>query len=236
MATALDVIGRSMSILGALESGEDPTSEEADNGLVTLNALLDSLWNRKIFVFQIQEESFSWASGQSSRTIGSGGNFSTTRPLKIESAAQTINSVDYPIEILTEEQYRAIPDKTTQATQIGRLYYEASVTTGTLYAHPVPSGTATVKLRSRKLLQSFSTLATDVSLPPGYLRMLHWNLAVELEPEYPVKDPNLMSRIMLRARDSMNAVKEINHRAPIVATEVGYLGTGIGTYHINSDS
>lgn len=224
-----------MSILGALEAGEDPEASEADDGLITLNALLDSLWNRKIFVFQIQTESFSWTSGNASRTIGSGGDFSTTRPLKLEGAYQTTNSIDTPIEIVTEEQYRAIPDKTTTSDLMQRLYYEASMSTGTLYGWPVPASTATIKLRSRKLLQSFSGLSVDVALPPGYLRMLHWNLALDLEPEYPVHDAALMQRIKSRAKDALDAIKEVNHRPPHAEVETAYLG-GAPTYNIESDN
>lgn len=228
MATALDLVKKSMRLCGALGQGEVPTANEATDGLNTLNAMLDSWSIDRLMVYHILQENFSWASGNASRTIGSGGNFSTTRPTKIESGFTRISNQDYPFRVVDREHYDAITDKTTQSSYPEIIYYDATMATGTIYAYPVPSSTITVYINSWKQLGSLSALTTSLSLPPGYQRAIEYNLAVEIAPEYGMSVP---ASVMDIAVKSKAAIKRIN--APSLVAQVG-ISTG-SRYNINSD-
>lgn len=211
MATALDLVKKAMRLVGALGIGETPTDDEASVGREALNSLLDSWWTQRLAVYSQTEDTLSWAAGQVSRTIGSGGDFNITRPVRVTSAAQTIQDIDYPINILTSEQYRGLPDKNVDSTLITHLWYDLGADLGTLYAYPKPSVTATVLLRSHKQLQSFSSNTTALSLPPGYQRAVEYNLALELASEYQRQIPQ---QVALIASTSLAALRRLNKEVP----------------------
>lgn len=54
---------------------------------------------------------------------------------------------------------------------------------GTVKLYPVPSGSYTIFIVSEKQLTEF-TINQEVDLPAGWKRMLVYNLAMEMFPEY----------------------------------------------------
>ena len=109
MATAKELMNRSKRLIGALGRGETGTNAEDVDDLAALNAFMNSLWLNGDAVYDIQEQSLTVTTV--SHTVGPTGNTVITRPITIESAVQRKNNIDYPIELLTEQQYRAITAK-----------------------------------------------------------------------------------------------------------------------------
>lgn len=184
MATTLDIIKRSMRLVGALGEDEDaPSDSEASDALDVLNSMLDGWATERLMLYQEQSENFSWPSATTSRTIGSGGNFNTTRPLKIESAFVRNNNIDYTLDIIGPEVYDSITAKSTQADPPTRLFYDPGFSLGTIYMYGVPIQTWTLFIRSMKQFTQLA-LTDTISLPPGYRRCVEYNLAVEAAPEF----------------------------------------------------
>jgi hypothetical protein len=186
MATAQDIIKRARRLIGSIGRGETPTDAENVDDLAALNAFMDQLWTQKTAVYHIQEQSVSATT--ITHTIGLTGDFVFTRPLALVSAVQSLNSVDYPINIMTSTQYRAIPYKTVTSSLITDIWYEPQMPDGTLHFYPVPSAAATVLLRSRTRIETF-TINETVSLPPGYEDMLAFNLCPENCARIPAASP-----------------------------------------------
>lgn len=220
MPSALDLIKTSMRKVGALADGEDPTTSEANDGLEVLNSMLDSWSLEKLLVYQINQEAFTWTSGNASRTIGSSGNFNTTRPTRIEDGFTRISNVDYPYQVVSKEHYDAIPDKTTQGPYPEVIYYSQANPLGTIYGWPVPSASISFYLNSWKQLQQFTSLTTDLALPAGYQRAIEFNLACELGPDLQLEIPERVDRI---ARESKAAIKRSNSIPLIAQLEVGQM-------------
>ncbi len=221
MTTSLDIVKRSMRLVGALGGGETPTADEAKDGLDALNSMLDQWWIQRLAVYRIEQQQFTWPSGQISRTIGPTGNLTLDpRPIKIQSARQLFNDVDYPIPILTEEQYRAIPLKTTTSTLITDLYYDPTLPNGTIFIYPVVSTNVTLRLSLWTQLQNFASLTTQLALPPGYKEAIEFNLAVTIAPEYERTVPDWVSR---KAMISFKHVKRFNHQTPRSIVEPGLM-------------
>ena len=224
MATALSMILRSMRIARVIGKGETLDDDEAQDGLEALNSMLNSWQTESLSVYQIREESFSWAGGSQSRTIGVGGNFVTDRPVRVDpSSAFVSNSIDYSIGVrglIDVSAWAAIPDKTTQSTIPWLIYPEYGPVLVTLYAYPIPSSTITFKLRSWKQLQSFSTLTTDLSLPPGYEEAIVFNLAERFGFEFG-KDLSRQAKTI--AVTSKRNIQTINVRVPVMSSEAGYM-------------
>ena len=211
MATALDIVKRSMRLIGALGGGETPTADEQTDGLDALNTMLDSWSIQRLSIYQVQEEAFTWSASAASKTMGASGDFNTTAPAEIEGAFQRINDIDYPLMIANEAQWSSIPAKSTQSSLSTWLYAAYGAPLVTLYVWPVPSESMTIHIRSWKALQNFASATTALAMPPGYKEAIEYNLAINLADEYqrPVP-PNVFRRAVTSKRN----LKQRNTRVP----------------------
>ena len=96
----------------------------------------------------------------------------------------TINDIDYPLDILTDSQYAAEPNKTLQASMPTGIYYDPSYPDGRVYVVPVPDTALTITLVHDEAFTALASVSTSLSFPPGYERALRYALAVELAPEF----------------------------------------------------
>lgn len=214
MATAADLIERSMRVLGQLNSGSTPTDDEYADGLEALNAMLASWNNPRQMCYALQEESLTLADGDASYTIGPSGDLTTTRPVEIIQAWIVESNVSYDVRLISDEQYAAIPDKTTEADWPEFANYKATMANGTLTVWPLPNATRTLKLQTRIALSAFTSTDTTVNLPPGWEDALVFNLAVRWAPEFQtMPSPDVKEM----ARETKAEIKRINHK-PIVST------------------
>jgi hypothetical protein len=209
MATAATIIARAMRLLGELESGGTPEVEEYADGLVALNAMLDTWRNEGLMCFARQEESLTLSASDASYTIGPGGDLVTTRPVLIEKAWISQGGVDYPVAIIEDDEYASIPMKATAADWPEKANYKATMPAGTLYVYPVPNATRTLKLLTQVPVTAFASTATTVSLPPGWEQAMAANLAVEWAPEFETEASQTVREM---ARKSKAGIKAVNHR------------------------
>lgn len=220
MSTALDMIKRSMRLVGALGAGETLTDDEQTDGLNALNRLVESFSIQRLLIYRIQIESFTWNSGQTTQTIGSGGDFDTDRPERINKAWQRLSDIDYPITLLDSVQYAHLTDKTTSTNVVDRIYYEPSYPLGTLYAYPVPSEPVSIYLQTWVSIQSFPNASTAIALPAGYEDAIVFNLAMALAPEYQRPIPQSVTR---RAAQALRTLKRHNLEVPSMLQEPVYV-------------
>lgn len=222
--TAHDLIRGAMRLIGAVDPGEELTADEAADGLELLNEMLESLSNEGLACYQTLQENFALSSGVASYTVGSGATFNTTRPLDVLSAFIRDGGIDYPLRILNREEYDRIQAKTTQY-QPEYLMYTPSVANGVITLYGVPAKAYAVTdglyINSMKQLQQFTGLTTAIVLPPGYKRMLRYNLAPEIAPEYGRKVPDAVLAI---AREAKANIKRTNARTPKLRLKLGLWG------------
>jgi len=232
MATARDLIKRTMRLLQVLETGEAPTSQEANDGLETLNSMLDE-WNiDRAYVLSIDQVALTWPGSTESRTIGATGDFAQTRPVQIhESTFYTdANGDDFNFRILdTRMGYTKLVDKDTASDLPEFLYYEPSFPNGTLYVWPVPSSSITVQLNYWTQLSSFASLDTTVSLAPGYTNLVVYGLCEYLAPEFGVAVPQEVLKI---AHGVRGRVKKKNFPKHISMSEPTAINSGSRSYNI----
>lgn len=181
MSTALGIIKSAMRKAGVLVKSEAPSADEANDGLEMLNDLLASLSNDSMLVPARTLENFTLTSA-TDYTIGTGGDFNTTRPIKIISAYVRSGTIDYPLEIVSDENYAAIQLKSTGSIP-DHINYTNAYPLATIRLYPAPTAGYTLYLLSEKQLSTF-TLNQTVDLAPGWRRMLVYNLAIELCSEY----------------------------------------------------
>lgn len=182
MSTALNIITRAMKKVGILSKTESPTADEAEDALSSLNELLLSWSNDATSIYARTTENFSLVGSTNTYSIGTSQTFNTTRPVNILDAYIRINNIDYQMDVINEDMYNDIGDKSSLGRPI-LLTYTQSYPYGSIRVWPTPDQAYTIYLVCEKPLTSYA-LADTVSLPPGWERALIYNLAVELAPEY----------------------------------------------------
>ena len=221
--TAQELILEAHKLLGNKDSGEALTAVEKDDGLVALNDMLDGFSTEGLMIYQVIQETYTWPAATTTRTIGSGADFNTNRPEKIEEGTffRDSSNIDYPPKIAhNRSTYDAIVDKTVTSTYPELIFYDPSITWGTIYVYPVPAAALTLHLNAWRQLQVFDTLTEALSLPRGYARMIKYNLAVELESIVGLPLAPKAHRI---AQQSKTSIKRINNKPIHSGTETYYI-------------
>jgi len=225
MATGLSIITKAMQKVGILVKSESPAADEAADALDSLNDLLSSFSNESSMVYVRVTESFTLTSGTASYTIGAGQTLNTARPISIVQANVNQGVISYNVAPVDDETYQGIQDKTTQGIPYF-VNYTNGFPTGTLNFYPVPVSAYTLVLTSEKELTSL-TLSGTVSLPPGWQRMLVYNLAVELASEYGQPADALVMKI---AGESKAAVARSIMKVRNMDANVGSYPNGFSIY------
>lgn len=215
MATANDLISRSLRLISVLGSGRrTATANELADGLDTLNSMMDTLSIDRRMIYQILEETHTLVVGTADYTIGSGGDINTTRPTRIENAfiRDSANN-DYQLKQINNATYDSISLKTiTSRPQY--FFYDEQFPLGVIKLLYVPSAADTLHFNSWKQLQTFANGTTALSLPPGYESMIVYNLAEWLHGEYPGSElPPMVQKLAIQTKA---AVIKINSDPPIM--------------------
>lgn len=211
MTTALDVIKSSLRLLRVGSDDIVITDAEAKYALEALNQMLGGWSNESLMMYHMAKEPFTLTAGQSSYTIGSGGDFNTTRPIAIDGATLSVNGVDWPVQTMAFDDWGAVRLKALTTGFVEYLYMDNTYPLGTIYVHPVPSTnfTSILTLYTRKPFTEFANLTSTVNLPAGYVRAMKYQLALELAPEYQTTaDPSIIAL----AISSKAAIKRTNKR------------------------
>ena len=225
MTTVQDVCSRALRLTGAFGKYDLIPAPDGQGALEALQSMVESWGLDQTYIYTILQEHFPLVVGQVSYTIGSGGDFNTARPNRISNIFTRTGSgtttTDYPVQLLTERSdYDNIVNKNIQTGIVQAAYYEESYPLGKLWLWGSASSGFEIYIDSWQRLQTFSSLATVLSLPPGYWRALTYSLAVELEPEY----PGMMSPAVPKiATEAKAAIKDLNLPDPVMKSEVGYL-------------
>jgi hypothetical protein len=210
--TAIKIIERAMRSINALGAGEALGPDDARDALDALNDVLEGWSNERLTIYQITQEGFALTPGQATYSIGTNGDFNTPRPMRITSAFLRWNGADYPVDLITQEEYDSIALKAAQSNLPSVLYVDTGYPLSTVKLWSVPNVAATLYLNSLKPLAAFGALTDAVSFPPGYARALRYALALELMPEYGANNP----LIIARAANAKRWIKRANFQPDVL--------------------
>lgn len=123
-ATSISVrklIQNTLKDLGVLGAGETMSSDDAEDGLVSLNELIDSLATERLISYTITRTVWDLVASQASYTLGVGGDVDIPRPTSIEQINFQDTSVSPTLEYqlpapLTDAAYQAITQKSFTGT------------------------------------------------------------------------------------------------------------------------
>ncbi|MHB1260333.1 MAG: hypothetical protein ACYC2H_01315 [Thermoplasmatota archaeon] len=233
MATARDIIEDALRELGVIGAHQTPKAADLSLGLRKLNRWVTNLETQRAAIFTVRREVFPLTAGTPSYTIGPGGAFNTSRPLRISHVGLVLDrTVASPIEIplghpMTDQEYQRVPSKSLTAPQPAAVYYDHGFTgsgLGAIYPMPIPStSVCDLVLYLPRAMQEFANLSTDYAFPPGYEQAIVSNLALSLAASFE-REPRAST--VEEARASMAAIKRANARPRILRLDAALTGHG----------
>jgi len=296
MVMPIDIVSRALKDIGALEAGETPTPEAAQDAFDMLNDMLDQWSNEEMMVFNFTEIIFPIISGQTQYTIGpnpstanfigaaftgsitgnvltvtgitsgaiaqgqtlsgtgiaagtkitqfltgAGGNVNEVgtyqlntyqtigstaitayyqKPLNLNSAFVRINTysngqpitnggLDYPVSVLTLQEYELIGLKTLNGPWPKAVYFNPGEDSGNLFVWPNPSQ-GEMHLFADTIFSRYESLNTPIVLPQGYSMAIRWCLAERLMPMYGKASPTQIAMIQKFAGQGKATLKRKN--------------------------
>ena len=226
MTAVSTMIINSLIMTGEKSIGGTLTSNESEYYISRLNSMMDSWSNETLFIPYYSVTSFGLPASQGSYTIGVGGNFNMTRPIRIVDPCyiRDLDGNDTPLIILDEKAWGGIVDKNADGSYPCYMFYDSgysATSTGTVYFWPEPSASLSTYINTLQPLQNLSTVTTNLQLPPGYQRAIETNFALEVAPGFISISPEL-AKI---AKESKAAIKSTNATAPILRLDYGVSNT-----------
>ena len=222
--TAGDQINGALRLIGMLAEGETPSAATAEDALTALNQMLDSWSTERLSVFSTQNQVFMWPPGEARRTLGPTGDFIGNRPVTLDDSTyfkDPSNGVSYGIKIINQQQYDGIALKTVTSTYPQVMWINMEMPNIRMVVYPVPTRVLEWQFVSVEELTQPAELATELVIPPGYLRAFRFNLACEIASEFGVEPSPSVSRI---AMVSKRNIKRINNPDDLMAMPSAIMG------------
>lgn len=243
MYTANDIIRAAMRLIQVSAVDTDLTAQELQDGLESLNRMLDSWSADELTLYEVIREQFPLVSGQNPYTIGYGAEFNTSRPMKIVDAYLILNNgsipVSYPMQVLGYDDYNSVRLKTLSTNFPNYIYYQPSFPIGEVYIYPIfapndpaTQGPAYINLTSWKPLDMILDPTAYMSYPPGYWEAVVFNLAVRIAEEYQFQIRETTVQLAISA---LKRVKRLNQRTVTLQTDVSLMSTSQLRYNIFAD-
>jgi hypothetical protein len=206
--TALDLITGALRKIGQYAPGEAVDSQDANDALDCLNGMLDLWSNQKLSVYNQNETVKTLTAGQSTYTVGVGGDFNTERPFRLVTAYSRMtngsSSIDFPCQVVTLEKYSAVGMKNQPGPWPKFVYYNAGWPSGQLIFWPVPAQAVEFHLWTDAVFTALN-LTDVVALPRGYFMGLQYALAEVLCSEYGMGVPPDIRRFAKEFKDILKA-------------------------------
>ena len=224
MTTALELISRALRLANILGEGQIPSADMANNALDTLNGMTGSFNLDSLALLATANVQVATVANQSLYTIGTGGNWATTRPVQINSMYVDFGGVSYPISEVNQQEFNLIVLKGMLGAFIPRFFlYVPEHPLGLVTLWPAPNQVLPLTISVDRYVPDITSLATVIVSPPGYERLIVSSLAIELSPEYGREPSAQLQKI---ARDALARVKQANHIPVVAEFDPSILGGG----------
>lgn len=181
--TAGQIIEDALGLTNAVGVDQTLTADEISDGLRAFNDLLEIFSTQNLAVYGQANQTFNTISSQAVYTIGTGGDWNTVRPERIEAPGYSVvNTVSYPVLPMSQDEYDGIPFKNQPQEFPNRYLYVNSFPLGIVTLWPIPNAITPVTFVLDRILTAISSAGAAVSWPPGYAMVFKYKLAILLAP------------------------------------------------------
>lgn len=219
--TVRDLVKGALRLLGAVDANSPLTANEAEDGRAVLNQMLEAMSTEGLVVYTVKKETFDLVGGTGSYTMGPSGTWNTQRPVRIDSAKYLVGTEEYDLDILTDQEWQAIDDRTLGGFPEA-IHNSGASPLAVISVYPVPSASEKLVLYTWQQLTEYASVNDLVQLPAGYRHMLRFNLAVELAPEWGIEPSQIVYQT---AQKSKGDIKRINYQPIYLECDDAILGT-----------
>lgn len=249
LVTGQSLCTSSLVKAGIVAAGETAAAEQIASAFEMLNDMIDGWGNQRLTIFTTERHLYPLISGTQTYTIGPGGTFNQARPLWIPYAGivtQVTNPypLETPLAVWTVQDWAGISTKTNITSPIPQgLYYDKAFSAphgglGNISFWPTFQGGSVtqVALYTPTALTGFADLVTSYGFPPGYVKALKYNLAVELAIDW---GRPLDQALAAKAADALNRIKISNYTPDRMTCDDAIVNKGAGTwssYNIYNDT
>jgi len=237
--TASSVIQSTLEKMRVYSPGVSVNAADSARMLDVMQKMLDSWSNERLACYANLEQSFPLVANKQAYTIGTGGDINAPRPLAILTGPGAAYLVDvnqnrYQINVIEQDQWNAIGLLNETSDLPDTLFYDPQFPLGIINIFPLPLLAYTVYFDARLQLQSISNLATAFSLPPGYMKAIIDNLAIEGWPYFKKGDPPAW--MIENASRSLGNIKRTNIKQSPAPYDTAVVSRAASTYNIYNDS
>lgn len=193
--TAEEVVTQALVELGAVSSGEIPTGEEMEDGLLRLNSMLKT-WAGEGNLYRETTATVTLTGGSPSVDAPSG-----TRDI---SSVRHVVSSTYSRQLAewNRGQYFSMPNRAQTSSSGPSIYYPAKSISGiTIYVWPVPSTNITLELDLSRAAETVTDPSETIDVPEEWQEALILGLASRCASMFGITrtDANTVSRIDAKA-------------------------------------
>lgn len=231
MATVDDITKAALRLLKVNQSGEKLTPDESNDGRDALNDIIEQMNLQNYMQPAKKQLTQALTADDGTYTFGTGGD-NSTRPTEIRSAYILSNNVSYPVRIISNEEYSDIGYKSIKSSYPYNLYFRAEYPLATIELYPIPSTSgSTLYLETRAALSTYTAGTDTVTLPPGYLKYLKYQLAIDISPEYKEPSPSVYAN----AREAKALIKRTNMKdKPTMTNTARVAVNGSGSVYLRT--
>ena len=211
--TVNQIVSAALRLLKVNQAGEAPEANEAEDGRVALNDLIEE-FNLQPLMLPAKSQISQVLTSSITYTFGTSGD-NATRPVRIYKAfIRDTSGIDCPVQILMNEEYSDIAMKSLSGGYPYNLYYRAEYPLGVVKLYPAPTAGHTLYLECQAALSTYATVSSVVDVAPAYRKLYKYKLAIAISPEY--KDPSQV--VLMEAQSAMEAIKRMNSQdKPVMA-------------------
>lgn len=201
--TAGDLINSTLRLLGVLAESETPSAPMSNDALAVMNQMIDSWSTERLSIYNTQDQVITWTPSTAVQTLGPTGSVVGLRPVAIDESTyfrDPSTGISYGIKLINQQQYDGIAVKTVTSSYPQVMWVNMEYPDIRMTIYPVPTRVLEFHIISVEELSQPATLATELLLPPGYLRAFRYNLACELAPEYGMEPSPTIQRIAITSK------------------------------------
>jgi len=226
--TAQEIIEDALGLVNAVGVDQTLTADEVSDSLRAFNDLLEIFSTRNLAVYGQANQTFNTVASQAVYTIGTGGNWNTTRPERINDPAySTVNGITYPCTSMTQGEYNLIAYKAQPQEFPNRYLYVNEYPLGLVTLWPVPSAVTPVTFSIDRVLTAITSGGASLSFPPGYAMVFKYQLAIMLGPQFGVRLAKF-PEVVATAQSSFADIGRANKKLRVMTYDPALGGNGGG--------
>lgn len=211
MATTYDLINSTLRLIGATQPNETPTGQEGADALAALNGMLDAWSTENWMLPYLLRMPYTLPGGVGAFTVGPTGDLVAPRPQLIQQVKCVLNSVEYGLRLIDEQEWSWIPQKGLVSTQPQTAYIVPVGANVQLFINPVPQNDIQMLVYYSVPLANLTYDKNAMTFPPGYYDAMRYGLAVRIAPEYGRSAP---PEIGVLAEQTKTNIKAVNFHVP----------------------